>query len=128
METRLRRRLNEETEALQDTDKGAQQQQQTERQRSMDDREFTQLISMFGKQMDVLAQQKITQTEHMEQIQTLIGGINEKLEEISKRQDRLEYKQKTLEKELADLSEELVMSGNTRQNTLSINVEGFEAR
>ena len=128
METRLRARLNEETEVLEDTDEGAQQQQQTEQQRSMDDREFTQLVAMFGKQMDLLAEQKITQTEHMEQIRTLIGGVNEKLEEISKRQDRLEYKQKTLEKELADLSEELVMSGNTRQNTLPVNVECFEAR
>ena len=94
----------------------------------MDDGEFTQLVSMFGKQMDLLAEQKITQTEHMEQIRTLIGGVNEKFEEISERQDRLEYKQKTLEKELADLSEELVLSENTRQNTLPINVECFEAR
>ena len=78
--------------------------------------------------MDLLAEQKITQPEHMEQIRTLIGGVNEKLEEISKRQDCLEYKQKTLEKALADLSEELVMSGNMRQNTLPINVECFEAR
>ena len=128
METRLRARLNEETEVLEDTDEGAQQQQQTEQQRSMDDGEFTQLVSMFGKQMDLLAEQKIAQTEHMEQIGTLIGGVNERLEEISKRQDRLEYKQKTLEKELADLSEKLVMSENTRQNTLPINVECFEAR
>ena len=72
----------------------------------MDDPDFTQLV---GKEMDLLSEQKITQTEHMEQIRSLTSGANEILEEISKRQDRLEFKQKTLKKELADLSEELVI-------------------
>ncbi len=129
METRLRARLNvEETAGFEDTGERTQQQQQPEQRHFMGDEEYNQLASMLGKQMDLVAEQKVTQAEHMERFGCLLGSIEEKLEEISKRQDRLESKQLALEKELAHVSEEQVMSEKIRRSTLPINVERVEAR
>jgi hypothetical protein len=87
----------------------------------MGDEEYNQLVSMLGKQMDLVAEQKVMQAEHMERFGCLLGSIEEKLEEINTRQDRLESKQQVLEKEL-------IMAEKIRRSTPPINVECVEAR
>lgn len=110
--------MNEEETAPDETVERPQQQQQS----WASDENITELASMLGKQMDLMMEQKVAQAEQAAQIRRLIGSIDQKLNEISTRQDRLEIKQEALEAEVARVNNGL------GRNTSSIDVECFESR
>ena len=53
------------------------------------DENIAELVSTLGKQVDLMMEQKPAQAEQAAQIRRLISGVDQKLNEISTRQDRL---------------------------------------
>ena len=81
IERRSRARINAgETADCDDTvERIEQQQQQPEQHNLMGEEGFSQLASMVGKQIDLLAKQKVMQVEHMEQVTHLVGDVKQRL-------------------------------------------------
>ena len=92
------------------------------------DESFAELFSVLKEQMELMKEQKVVQTDQMDQIHSLIGDVDRKFEEISKRQDRLEMRQRAVEAELAAVKGEFEKSDQNRQNNMSIKVECYEEK
>ena len=123
--TRSAARVN--TEESNRDDMGDREEQEKTYCATSDDN-FVELFAMMRQQTELMLEHKAAQTTQMNEIQRLIGDIHEKIQGITKRQDRLETRLDRVDTDLAYVSSELEKFDTCQRNTVPVDVECLEAR